>query len=310
MSTSTVSPNGTAKRLWAEILDQAAAIVESYATLVTLRQLFYRLVVARILENTLNAYKARSHHTAAARRDDDFPALADPTRQIHRFQTFADVSDAQRWLSRIYRRDRTEGQEYNVYLAVEKEGIVQQLRAWFADLGVPILALHGYASQSYVDDIVADVEADGRPAILIYAGDLDPSGEDIQRDFEARTAIFDEVVRVAVTPAQIAQYNRLSRCCDDQETLLITAIGPRHRPRAMCAAGGARRIPSDGRRDTATGPRLTPGAVRRHGATWKSRSWTTYRPRFCSLRRRGGDGSAGDRARHARTSAASPTSAA
>lgn len=39
-------------------------------------------------------------------------------------------------------------------------------------------ALSRYASQTDVDDIVADVEADGRPAVLLYGGDFDDSGRD------------------------------------------------------------------------------------------------------------------------------------
>ena len=72
----------------------------------------------------------------------------DRTRTIHRYQTFAGVAQARTWLGRIYRRDWTEGQPLAVYLAVEKSGIVEQLQAWFGDLGVPILALGGYGSQT------------------------------------------------------------------------------------------------------------------------------------------------------------------
>ena len=44
-----------------------------------------------------------------------------------------------------------------IYLAVEKAGIQAQLWSWFADLGLPILALGGYGSQSYKDRIKRDV---------------------------------------------------------------------------------------------------------------------------------------------------------
>ena len=69
-----------------------------------------------------------------------------------------------------YRVDRTEGQEYQVArLGVEKATLVAQLRSWFGDLGLPVVALRGYGSQTYCDDIAADVLTDGRPAALIYA---------------------------------------------------------------------------------------------------------------------------------------------
>lgn len=191
---------------WKSIVAEAAVIVRSYDTGVTLRQLFYRLVAAELLPNTQVAYKTLSSRTAEARRTSDFPELIDRTRTIHRYTAFAGTQDARNWLVAIYRRDRTEGQDVSLYLAVEKNGIVEQLTSWFAELGVPILALGGYSSQSYVRDVVKDVYLQERPAILIYAGDFDPSGEDIDRDFLARTGCFSETVRVALTPQQVEQY--------------------------------------------------------------------------------------------------------
>jgi hypothetical protein len=197
----------TTRLAWPAILDQAAAIVRSYATGVTLRQLFYRLVSALLLPNTITAYKGLSARTAEARRNGDFPDLVDRTRSIHVYATFADVSAALHYPTRVYRRDRTEGQPYSLYLGVEKNGIVAQLEDWFGDLGIPILALGGYSSQAYVDEIRDHVLGQERPAVLIYAGDCDPSGEDIDRDFLARSACFDEVVRIALTAEQVATYN-------------------------------------------------------------------------------------------------------
>jgi hypothetical protein len=121
--------------------------------------------------------------------------------------SFSDPEEAIAWLSRIYRRDRTEGQDTVVYLGVEKHGIVNQLRAWFRDYGVRIISLGGYSSQTYVDDIVEDAAEDGRTAILIYAGDWDPSGEDIQRDLTTRCPVFSEIRRVALTEEQVQVYD-------------------------------------------------------------------------------------------------------
>lgn len=191
---------------WPALLQRAAAIVGSYDTQVTLRQLFYRLVAEALLPNTTNAYKALSRYTAEARRAGTFPALMDRGRTIHRYTSFGGAAEARKWLVSIYRRDRTEGQTVSLYLGVEKAGIVAQFQEWFGDLGVPVLALGGYGSQTYVDDVIADVQATNRPAVLLYAGDHDPSGEDIDRDFTARTDCWDEVRRVALTAEQVEQY--------------------------------------------------------------------------------------------------------
>lgn len=192
---------------WDGIVARSAQIVRSYSTGVTLRQLFYRLVSAEILPNTQNAYKGLSRYTARARRDGWFPDLIDRNRQISRYRTFDSPTDALEWLKAIYRRPRDEGQEYSIYLGVEKSGIVNQLTDWFADLGIPIVALGGYCSQSFCDAIVADVKRQDRPAVFIYAGDFDASGEDIERDFLKRTGCWDERQRIALTQQQVEDYN-------------------------------------------------------------------------------------------------------
>jgi len=175
---------------WLAILGKAGDIVESYDTSVTLRQLYFRLVAAQILPNTRSAYSTLSARISEARRQRTFPALADRTCSIHRHRTFKSPEDARRWLANVYRRNRSEGQDWAVYLGVEKHGIISQFVAWFANLGVRILALGGYSSQTYVDDIAEDAMKDGRPAALLYAGDFDPSGEDIERDLPARCDVF------------------------------------------------------------------------------------------------------------------------
>ena len=192
---------------WQSIIPEAAALVESYDTPVTLRQLFYRLVSRELIPNTLTAYKTLSATTAEARRESGFPALSDRTRDIHAPGHFAGPENALDALVRQYRRDRTEGQEWTIYLGVEKNGQVEQLAAWFGAHGLPVLALGGYASQSYVDQVRADVDYQARPAVLLYAGDFDASGEDIQRDFVARGACFDRVERIALTGEQVEQYD-------------------------------------------------------------------------------------------------------
>jgi len=190
---------------WDSLLARAAEIVEGYDTGVTLRQLFYRLVSAGLLVNTRAEYGQLSARTAAARRDGWFPTLIDRTRSIHRHATWASPEEILQAAAQSYRRDRTEGQEMTIYLGVEKAGIVEQLMAWFGRYGLPILALGGYSSQTYVDEISRFSRNQGRPSILIYAGDFDPSGLDIDRDFRKR-GDFDRVERIALTADQVTKY--------------------------------------------------------------------------------------------------------
>lgn len=192
---------------WQSVLLRAAEIVRSYETGVTLRQLYYRLVSEMLIPNKQTMYNTLSARSAEARRDGWFPDLVDRGRTIQRYRTFENPVQARQWLASIYRLDRTLEQEYYVWIGVEKNGLLNLLLDWFGDFGVPVVALGGYGSQTFKDEIREDVESDGRPAILIYAGDFDPSGEDILRDFVRRTDCREEVARIGLNIEQIEEFN-------------------------------------------------------------------------------------------------------
>lgn len=193
---------------WSEILSVAAGIVESYDTPVTLRQLHYRLVAADIgYRNARTTYQTLSARTAEARRAGTFPQLMDMTRSVHQPPFFANAADAIRDTLRWYRHDRTAGQPCQVFVGVEKNGLLAQLTGWFGDYGLPVVALGGYASQTLAEDVSGRIADDGRPAVLLYGGDFDPSGEDILRDFLNRCPAFAEVQRVALNAEQVRRYD-------------------------------------------------------------------------------------------------------
>jgi hypothetical protein len=108
----------------------------------------------------------------------------------------------------MYRRDRTEGQPYHLMIGVEKATQFGFLREWFKGIGVPVMALRGFSSQSHVDEVADLIDSDDRPSVLIYAGDFDPSGEDILRDFRARCGNrLTEVRRVALDWDQVVTHD-------------------------------------------------------------------------------------------------------
>jgi hypothetical protein len=193
---------------WQPLLVHAAAIVRSYDTGVTLRQLFYRLVADGSLPNTQNYYRSLSSYTAEGRRDGTFPSLLDRISRIEEPLSFTDPASALFWLRDLYRRDRTTGQSHTIMLGVEKAGISAQLNQWFTDpLGIPHVALGGYASQTLADQVRSYISSKGRPSVFIYAGDHDPTGEDIDRDFIQRVGNFTNVHRIALLADQLDLYN-------------------------------------------------------------------------------------------------------
>lgn len=194
------------RKNWPPIVTHAAAIVNSYSTPVTLRQLFYRLVSDGTLANSLGDYKTLSSTTAQARREGWFPTLLDMTRTT---EVAPSWSSPKAFIDSVipqYARDHTEGQETMLVLGAEKATLKAQLEHWFGHLHVPTVVLRGYSSQTYTDDVRDMVISDGRPGVLLYVGDLDPSGEDIDRDFVARTDCWKHVERIAVKGPHVTTY--------------------------------------------------------------------------------------------------------
>jgi hypothetical protein len=192
--------------VWDEvILPRAAEIVRSYDTGVTLRQL--QLVSEGTIRNTRAEYSQLSKRTAKARREGWFPALLDRERNIIVPAAWESPKAARDALRDQYRRDRTEGQEWSVYLGIEKSALAEQLSAWFGQpLGLPILPLRGYQSETFERVIETHRGGVDRPSVLLYAGDLDPSGEDIFRNLLQHTD-FDKSKRVALTVDQAVEYD-------------------------------------------------------------------------------------------------------
>jgi hypothetical protein len=184
---------------WPPILERAAAIVDAHDTMMTIRQVFYRLVAEGLIDNALNRYNRLCRLSAQWRREGRFPRLLDQGRRIQRPVSFDGPDDARQWLrDEVYRRDRTEGQAWSVYVGAEKATLLAQLDDWFGTRGIPVLTLRGYSGQELVTDVRDDITVSKRPAVLLYAGDFDPSGEDIDRDFVRRVGAFDRFVRVAL----------------------------------------------------------------------------------------------------------------
>lgn len=199
------------RRSWPLILNHARQIMDASPFQFTLRQLFYRLVADGTLRNTRSEYTQLSSKTAEARREGTFPQFVDRTREIHQPPFFEDPNQAIMEVAGVYRLDCTEGQERQVILVVEKDTVAGLVQQWFRREGVPVVALRGYASQSLDADIDDLINRDSRPTTVIYAGDFDPSGEDIVRNFLHHAALDldgdDEFVKVVVTPEIIERFN-------------------------------------------------------------------------------------------------------
>ncbi len=197
------------------VLPAARAIVADYAeagTLVTLRQLLYRLVMGQVdhLTTADGDYKGLSTATAEARRRDAFPDLIDHTRQLHTSAGWPDPAAFLADVPAAYRLDRSRCQPTALWVAVEKDTLRTQVQGWLDGLGVHLAVCRGFTSQTYVDRVAAAI-AERAPhhdrTVLFYVGDLDASGEAVEADLvarlEGRGVVLDHHERVALTKGQV-----------------------------------------------------------------------------------------------------------
>ena len=222
---------------WAEVLERAREIVAEYDQEITLRQLWYQLKGRGILPDDESANSVLSRRTAAARRAGTFPRLIDDTRGVMRNRAFASPLAARQWLHRTYRRDRTEGQPWSVWIVIEKRALSRLVFDWYGDMGIGVLPIGGYDSQGNIDEAIIELEEArreyDRPAAVLYAGDCDASGEDLRRDFFKRCHAFDERITVALTEDQINEY-RLTRLPGKAKDSRNAAFQANHGGRLFC----------------------------------------------------------------------------
>jgi len=198
------------------LLEKMKEILEGYEEQeikVTLRQLYYQLVARDIIPNAIKEYAKLSGLLTNARYtgDVDWTAIEDRTRIPKIPTTFEDVDELIENAKRCYKLNRWEGQEYYVELWTEKDAISSVISPITNSYQVPVSVNRGYSSASSMyDSAQRFLEHDGKIKIILYLGDHDPSGLDMDRDIQNRLEEFGvdvEVVRIGLTTEQINQYS-------------------------------------------------------------------------------------------------------
>ena len=100
--------------------------------------------------------------------------IVDETRELERVSTWANPAAYARCVARSYRRDFWDQQPVRVMVVSEKGTVRGVLRPVLDDFAVGFQVMHGFSSATIVHDISED--DDGRPLIILYVGDFDPSG--------------------------------------------------------------------------------------------------------------------------------------
>lgn len=235
---------------YAELIKAVNEIFTQYTVKLTLRQIYYRLVSKNLIPNTKASYKGLSHQLVKARESGevDDSRIEDRSRKKQGNGDYG-YEDSEDFVEdRVQRlKDSWEyftlkqwtDQPKQVIVALEKDA----LSRLFVDIAdgyrIHVYATRGYGSYTFVNDMAGDLNKD-KEVVVLYFGDYDPSGRDIQRDLKERLVKYcgrDDftVVRIALTPEQIAEYN-LPPMPEDKETLAKLQRDPRTKTYGMTYA--------------------------------------------------------------------------
>ena len=206
-----------------ELIRAVRGIITQYEGMrLTLRQIYYRLVAAQLLQNRVSSYKFLSDVLARAREDGEIPwhAIEDRTREIHEgygeertaVEHFNLFWDYVTHMDTRYEMPKWWKQPSKVFVVLEKEALYEVFRQVTDDLGVDLIPLRGYSSVTLLkslSDRLQDFGDTGELQVL-YFGDFDPSGENIEESAEEKLREYGadfETRRVAITAEQIEEYN-------------------------------------------------------------------------------------------------------
>lgn len=189
------------------------AILGQYDGPLTLRQVFYRLVAAQQLENTRAAYCGLSKHLVNARLAGivDDSRIVDRVRNTLRVPCWNDLPDFLETVRQSYRREKWSRQPYALEVWCEKDAVAGVLQPVTDRYEVLLFPCRGYDSYSALKDAGERIRRAGRPTVVLYLGDFDPSGQDMPRDIRDRLtrdfgATFDLRV-IALTREQVDEHD-------------------------------------------------------------------------------------------------------
>jgi hypothetical protein len=100
--------------------------------------------------------------------------IVDETRELERRPSWDNPAEFVRDVSRSYRRDFWNQQPVRVEVWSEKGTVRGVLQPVLDEYGVGFRVMHGFSGATTIYDVAQD--EDGRPLIVLYCGDWDPSG--------------------------------------------------------------------------------------------------------------------------------------
>jgi hypothetical protein len=178
-----------------EKINSILVTYESQGYRLSLRQLYYQLVAANVVENTERSYKNIGNLVSDARLAGlvDWEMIEDRGRVRVGVSHWDSPADIVRSAAQSFAIDKWARQPNYVEVMVEKQALEGVLIPVCRGLDISFTANKGYSSSSALYEAgkrLADRKDEGKDVFIIYLGDHDPSGIDMTRDIRERLSLF------------------------------------------------------------------------------------------------------------------------
>lgn len=176
---------------------------------ITGRAIGYKLFVQRRIPSMATSEMAKVYRLLRiAREQGTIPWhwVVDEHRELERVATWDDPEEYAETVARSYRRDFWNTQPVRVEVWSEKGTVRGVLSLVLDQYGVGFRVLHGFSGATTIYDVAQD--DDGRPLVVLYCGDFDPSGlfmseHDLPERLKKYGGTHVKLRRIALTRKQV-----------------------------------------------------------------------------------------------------------
>lgn len=182
---------------------------------VTVRQNFYYLVSQQLFESKISNYNLVVRLTKKMRLAGMIPFewIVDDTRRPEKTPSWDSINKILEAAINQYRSDWQVDQSNYVEVWLEKRALRRIFYPITNAKDIYLCVGGGYQSYGMIKDASERFKrriATGQNPVMLYFGDLNPSGKDMPRDIEKRFSILGvdvDVEEIALTPGDITDYN-------------------------------------------------------------------------------------------------------
>jgi hypothetical protein len=181
--------------------------------LVTVRQIHYVLVSAQHINNNIQEYRRVVRIVKKARLAGliSFKKVTDDTREAEKTPSWNSPEAIVRAAINQYRSHWWSEQDYYVEVWLEKRSLRRIFYPITNSYGVYLCIGGGYQSWSAIFQANERLYANAnKKKVILYFGDLDPSGKDMPRDILSRLSMLGsdvEVIDVALRMEDVSEYS-------------------------------------------------------------------------------------------------------